>query len=112
MFQRFMSSSNYRCSANPGSPNETGDEVDERQEDDVQMKAGPLCLPGLLHDDQLADLGFHEDEEVEEDGWDDCGKHCPHWQWGFWASTWRDQPTPCAAVGHLTSVNKNPLINI
>ena len=107
-----MNNSDYRCSANPGSPNKTGEEVDERQEDDVQMKAGPLCLPGLLHDYQLADLGFHEDEEVEEDGWDDCGKHCPHWQGGFWASTWRDQPTPCAAVGHLTSLNKNPLINI
>ena len=67
------------------------------------MKARPLRLPRLLHDDQLADLGFHEDEEVEEDGWDDCGEHSPHWHGGFWASSWRDQPTPGTAVSHLAN---------
>ena len=41
------------------------------------MKACPLRLPSPLHDDQLADLGLHEDEEVEKDGRNDSGKHGP-----------------------------------
>ena len=75
------------------------------------MKARPLRLPCLLHDDQLADLGLHEDEEVEEDGRDDCSKHCPHWQGGFWTSSWRDQPTPGTAVRHLADSNTNKFVN-
>ena len=75
------------------------------------MKAGPLRLPRLLHDDQLADLGLHEDEEVEEDGWDDCGEHGPHRQGGFQASSWRDQPTPGTAVSHLGDVDKNRCVH-
>ena len=75
------------------------------------METRPLRLPRLLHDDQLADLSLHEDEEVEEDGWDDCGEHGPHWQGGFRASGWRDQPTPGTAVGHLmTDVDKSPFL--
>ena len=64
------------------------------------MDAHPLGALGLLQHDELADVGLHEEQQVEEDGGQEGGEGRPNGQRDRQAGG-RDKPVALGRVGHL-----------
>ena len=65
------------------------------------MDAGALLPLGLLQHDELADVGLHEEEEVQQNRREEGGEHGPNLEALISQTSGRDEPASLCTVGHL-----------